>query len=177
MSKPNPELYSDGWMESETVKQILTEHLDEKDYEIYRALKEDGRISDTELGERVGLSRTAAARRREILEEEGIIEVLAVLVLQAADLAYADVRVAFTPSASRTQLDAFIEDLLYEEEIYEIDEYIGGEYDLLLRVWSGSMQHINEYVRDRLQADGVVDHYELQPVSKTRKAWHKIITT
>lgn len=38
-----------------------------------RALCEDGRLSDVLLGERVNLSSTAAARRRKILEERGVI--------------------------------------------------------------------------------------------------------
>jgi hypothetical protein len=51
---------SDEWVDNEKVKRILKEHLDETDYRIYKALNEDGRMSDTQIGERVGLSLTAA---------------------------------------------------------------------------------------------------------------------
>lgn len=47
--------------------------MDRTDYGIVRELARDGRISDVVLGERVHLSATAAARRRKILEERGII--------------------------------------------------------------------------------------------------------
>jgi DNA-binding Lrp family transcriptional regulator len=47
--------------------------LDDTDFRILRALVGDGRGSDVVLGERVNLSSTAAARRRKILEEKGII--------------------------------------------------------------------------------------------------------
>lgn len=164
-----------GWLENEEIKEILTEHIDEKDYEIYRVLNENGRISDTELGERVGLSRTAVARRREILQEEGVIDIVGVLILQEANLAYADIRVSFKPTASREAIEQLIEDMLYEEEIYEIDEYVGGDYDLLVRAWSGSLQRIKEYIHTQLQDSAVVEDYELQPVTRTRKAWHKVI--
>ena len=47
--------------------------LDAIDYRILRELTNDGRLSDVSLGERVHLSGTAAARRRKILEERGVV--------------------------------------------------------------------------------------------------------
>lgn len=47
--------------------------MDRTDYGIVRELAKDGRVSDVMLGERVHLSATAAARRRKILEEKGIV--------------------------------------------------------------------------------------------------------
>jgi len=69
---------SDEWVDNEKVKRILKEHLDETDYRIYKALNEDGRMSDTEIGERVGLSRTAARRRRKKLQDEGPVDIIGV---------------------------------------------------------------------------------------------------
>lgn len=54
-------------------QEVRTEPLDHTDYRILRELTKDGRISDVLLGERVHLSSTAAARRRKILEERGIV--------------------------------------------------------------------------------------------------------
>ncbi len=47
--------------------------LDATDFRILRELAKDGRVSDVNLGERVHLSSTAAARRRKILEDAGAI--------------------------------------------------------------------------------------------------------
>lgn len=47
--------------------------LDKLDKRILRELQNDGRISNAELAERVGLSATPCARRVKRLEEEGII--------------------------------------------------------------------------------------------------------
>ena len=49
------------------------EELDRTDYRLLREIVADGRISDVTLGERVHLSSTAAARRRRILEERGMV--------------------------------------------------------------------------------------------------------
>ncbi|WP_458208842.1 winged helix-turn-helix transcriptional regulator [Haladaptatus sp. NG-SE-30] len=112
------------WIENDKVREILQEHLGETDYAIYRELNTLGRISDTELGERVGLSWTAARRRRKKLIEEGIIDILAVMVLQRAELAYADIRLCFDTAATNEDVNKFIDQFIQEELIYEIDEYI-----------------------------------------------------
>ncbi|ADE02049.1 Lrp/AsnC family transcriptional regulator [Haloferax volcanii] len=163
------------WLENDTIQSLLKEHLDETDYRIYKALNEDGRMSDTELGERVGLSRTAAHRRRKKLEEEGIIDVLGVLVLQEADFAYADVFVKLSSEATVDELDEFLETVKGDEFIYEIEEYM-GTYDLLLRVWHATLGDIQSYLRTQLQCHDLVAKYEAMPVTKTHKAWHKPIT-
>lgn len=47
--------------------------IDEKDNEIINILLEDGRMSYSDIGEKVGLSRTAVKNRISALEESGII--------------------------------------------------------------------------------------------------------
>jgi len=163
---------SDEWVDNEKVKRILKEHLDETDYRIYKALNEDGRMSDTEIGERVGLSRTAARRRRKKLQDEGLVDIIGVLVMQEAELAYADVFVTLDSSVGVGELDAFVEEVKDEELIYEIEEYM-GKYDLLLRVWHASLSDVKTYLRSMLQEHEAVESYETIPVTKTHKAWHK----
>lgn len=170
----NFEAGSDEWIEGGEVQKVLEEQLDKIDYQIYRVLNQNGRISDTELGEKVGLSRTAVRRRRENLQEEGVLDVLAVLILQGADLAYADVRVSFDPGATREEIQEFVDGILYDELIYEIDEYM-GEYDLLIRTWHASLERLKSYTTELLQNHDVIDSYEMTPVIKTQKAWHKVL--
>lgn len=161
-----------GWIENDKVRDILQEHLDETDYAIYRELNKDGRISDTELGDRVGLSRTAARRRRKKLIDDGILDILAVMVLQRADLSYADIRLKLDSGATSEDVTEFLESLLYEELIYEIDEYM-GEYDFLVRAWHATLSDIKTYVRSQFQGNGIIADYEVVPVTKTYKAWQK----
>lgn len=174
-NEPGESLETNESVEDSAFQEILEDHLDAKDYKIYRALNEDGRISDTDLGERVDLSRTAVRRRRKNLQKNGIIDVLGVLVLQEADLAYADVRLQFAPTADACAIETFIQTLLEEELIYEMDEYI-GEFDLLLRIRHRSLHELKTYVGELLQGEDVIRDYEISPVVKTRKAWNKVIT-
>lgn len=165
----------EGRVEKDTdIEDLLGENLDSTDYEIYRALNEDGRMSDTELSEKVGLSRTAVRRRRKQLQEENVIKVIGLLILQEVDLNYADVRVTTQPDASRESIDQFISSLMDEELVYEVNEYMGRS-DILVRVWHASLQDIKQYVNQLLQHDTIKD-YEITPVTRTHKAWHSNIT-
>jgi DNA-binding Lrp family transcriptional regulator len=49
------------------------DRLDATDFRVLRSLANEGRVSDVSLGEEVHLSATATARRRKILEQNGVI--------------------------------------------------------------------------------------------------------
>lgn len=163
----------EGALEDAHIGDLVSNHLDEIDYKIYRILNEDGRISDTDLGERVDLSRTAVRRRRKKLQEENMIKIIGVLVLQEAELSYADVRVTVSSDATRDAIDEFIDFLIEQELVYEVDEYL-GQSDILVRVWHGSLQDVKTYVIHLMQHD-IVEDFEITPVTKTHKAWHSKI--
>jgi DNA-binding Lrp family transcriptional regulator len=156
----------------DTPEAILEDHLDKADYRIFEALNENGRMSDTELADRVGLSRTAVRRRRENLMESGMLEVLAVIVLQEADLAYADVRVQLDQSVCAEDRDAVIEKIIDADLVYSLDSCM-GEYDLFVRTWHSSLGKVKSYIWDLLDDEPAVASYEITPVVKTWKAWDR----
>jgi Lrp/AsnC family leucine-responsive transcriptional regulator len=158
--------------EEHTPRAIFQNHLDEHDYRIFRALNEDGRMSDTDIAERVGLSRTAVRRRREKLQKEGIFDILAVIVLQEANLAYADVRIVFAQDAPLTERNALIDTLIDDELIYSIDSCM-GEFDLFIRIWHSSLDEIQSYLWQLFEDEAIVAEYKTTPVTKTWKAWDK----
>jgi DNA-binding Lrp family transcriptional regulator len=158
----------------DTPQAILEERLDEYDYEIFRLLNENGRMPDTEIAERVGLSRTAVKRRREKLVDEGILDVLAVIVLQEADLAYADVRIQVSNQATRQERDELIARLIDSSLFYSVDSIL-GEYDILARGWHASLGELKRYIEDLLVESNVVVEYEITPLVHTWKAWDKVL--
>ena len=156
----------------DTPEAILEDHLDEADYRIFEALNEDGRMSDTELADRVGLSRTAVRRRREKLMESDVLKVLAVIVLQQADLAYADVRIQLDQSVTQGDRDALIETLIDADLVYSLDSCL-GDYDLFVRTWHASLDDLKSYIWGLLDDQSAVASYEITPVVKTWKAWDR----
>lgn len=164
---------SDDVLETKDVaEEILKDHFDEYDYRIFEALNEDGRMSDTELAERVGLSRTAVRRRRENLTESGIFQVLAVLVLQEANLAYADIRISVDRNVDSEARDQLIKQLVDADLAYSVDTCM-GEYDLFVRTWHESLNALKSYIWDLLDEQPAIDDYDLTPVVKTWKAWDR----
>lgn len=156
----------------DSLEAILRTQLDEHDYRIFAALNENGRMSDTELANRVGLSRTAVRRRRENLVESGTLEILAVLVLQHADLAYADMRVSFDSAATAGDRDQLIKKFVDAELIYGVDSLL-GDYDLFVSGWHTSLGELKSYYWRLLDDEPAVEDYEISPVVHTWKAWNR----
>lgn len=160
------------WIEDPQVVELLEETMDHKDYLIFRELNEDGRLSDTELAERVDLSRTAARRRRKKLQEEGILEIFALLVFKKADYTYAEVHISYSTDVSQEQIEEFINGFLNDGLVYEVAEVV-GEHDLMIRVWESSLNELNAHVREYLQNNDVVDSYTLVPITNSYKMFHR----
>lgn len=174
-TSPEPETISDDAdRDPDTPQAILEDQLDEADYQIFTALNENGRMSDTELAERVGLSRTAVRRRREKLTEEGILQVLAVIVLQEADLSYADVRISLDKGATAAERDDLIESLVDADLIYSVDSCL-GEFDVFARGWHASLEAIKSYFWELLEDHDIVATYDITPVTRTWKAWDRAL--
>lgn len=160
------------WIEDPQVVELLEETMDHKDYLIFRELNENGRLSDTELAERVGLSRTAARRRRKNLQEDGVLEIFALLVFKKADYTYAEVHISYSADVSQEQIEEFIKSFLNDGLVYEVAEVV-GEYDLMIRVWESSLSELNAHVREYLQNNDVVDSYSLVPITNSYKMFHR----
>ncbi len=160
--------------EQSLAEQALRSHLDEEDYEIFRALNEDGRMSDTELAERVGLSRTAVRRRREKLLNEGLLEILGVIVLQEGDFQYGLVLVGLDPQVTDTEWKTMIDRFVDEDLIYSVDAAM-GEYDLVLHVWHESFNELKSYILGLFDDLDRIEEYTFVPVAKTWKAWDKVL--
>lgn len=171
MNPPNPAKPGE---QPSLQEKALREYLDEEDYQIFQALNEDGRMSDTELAERVGLSRTAVRRRRENLMNDGLLDILAVIVLQEGNFSYGEVIVEFEPSVTAEEWPAVIETFLDADLVYSVDVTM-GDYDLILHVWHESFHELKTYIWELFDEATVVKDYEFYPVAKTYKAWDKVL--
>ena len=160
------------WIEDPRVIDLLEEQMDRKDYLIFRELNENGRLSDTELAEQVGLSRSAVRRRRKRLQEEGILEIFALLVFKQADYTYAEVQISYAVSANQEQIDQFIQKLLNDGLVYEVAECM-GTHDLMIRVWESSLSKINAHVRELLHDADIAESYSVVPITNSYKMFHR----
>jgi len=146
--------------------------LDDIDIRIYTLLRENGRMSDTEIAKRLGVSATTVRRRRLALQEKGYLQILGILILQELHMAYMDVLVKFDRSASNGDVERFIEDAKGDYRIFEIAEY-AGRYDVLLRFFDRDMHTLTRSIHEFMSKHPCVAEYEVLPVTRSPKAFAK----
>jgi Lrp/AsnC family transcriptional regulator, leucine-responsive regulatory protein len=127
--------------------------LDEKDRILLRALQRDGRITNSALAERAGLSESACLRRREALEKRGfVIGYRAQLSREALGFAL-DVFVAITlKDQAQATLTAFEAGVKLAPEVLECF-LTTGESDYRLRICArdvADLERIHAQVLTRL---------------------------
>lgn len=127
-------------------------NLDKLDRDLLRVLQADGRLSNAELAQRIGLSPSACFRRLQRLEERGVI------AGYVADLngdaigkpttVFIEVTLA---SQVSTALDAFERAVAACDDVLEC-HLMSGDFDYLLRVAVADMRDYERVHRQRIAA-------------------------
>jgi len=147
-----------------------TGSLDRIDHKLLALLQADGRISNTELAQRVGLSQSACLRRVQRLERDGLIEGYGARLNPAALGKGETVFIEITLSSqSEAVLDAFERAAAASPDILEC-HLMAGDYDYLLRVAVADTADYERLHRKQLAAFPHVarirTHFALRRVSK-----------
>jgi Lrp/AsnC family transcriptional regulator, leucine-responsive regulatory protein len=120
------------------------------DRRILRLLQEDGRITNAELAERVGLSPSPCLRRVRLLEEAGIISRYVTLLdpeaLGLGVAAFVEIRLGPKNTATAAAFEAAIKKY---SEIMEC-HIMTGEYDYLLRIVVPDIPSLRAFVMNQL---------------------------
>ena len=124
--------------------------LDEIDRKILRELRRDGRISNTQLAEKVGLSQSPCWNRVRQLEESGVIEGYTVLLNQQAlgvpDTVMIEVTLDKHDDETFNRFGAALADM---PEVLE-DYLLKGESDYLIKVAVAGTAGDEEFLRRKL---------------------------
>ena len=147
-----------------------TRMLDDTDSRLLAIVQADAQVTAQELGERLNLSASQAARRRARLETEGLITGYAAR-LSAAKLgltvqAFVQVQMAaHSPDTARDFLRL----------VATLPEVVAcwtltGEADYLLRVWCADLPGLNDLIHHRLLPNPAVARVQSQIVMAQPKA-------
>ncbi len=140
-----------------------TRDLDAIDHHILAQLQENGRLSNLELAEAVGLSASPCLRRVKRLEAEGYISRY-VAILDAEKMGF-DIT-AFTrvtlDNHHISRLESFAETAASWPEVMEC-YLMTGEIDLQLRILVPSMRAYEQFLRNRL--------YTIEGISKIQSSF------
>ncbi len=127
----------------------MDEELDDINIQILRLLQEDGRISNAELAQRVGLAPPTVLRRVKLLEERGYIKGYAALVdpLALGLTVTAFIFVETAAGCNLSQTETFLAQLPGLQEIH----HLIGEWCFLLKVRTTSPQTLEHLVYQQLR--------------------------
>jgi DNA-binding Lrp family transcriptional regulator len=136
---------------------VIKAELDAIDIKILRELQRDGRMTNVELAERVGISAPPCLRRVRKLEEAGVIEGYAA-ILNAPKLGY-DL-VAFCIVGLKHQSEANLKAFAALAQSWPIVReawMVSGDSDFLLRCTAENLSGFQDFVIEVLAANEHVD--------------------
>ena len=136
---------------------VVKVELDTIDLKILRELQKDGRMTNVELSERVGISAPPCLRRVRKLEENGIIKGYRAM-LQASQLGY-DL-VAFCMVGLKQQSDSKLKAFAADMETRTLVRQawmVSGETDFLLQCVAENLTVFQDFVIEDLTAVDNVD--------------------
>lgn len=136
--------------------QIIQPLLDEVDLEILRILSKDGRISNAELAERVGVSQSTSLSRTRSLVEKGVITGFQASVNPAAlGLTLQALISVSLRAGARSNLSDFMRQMNELPQVVQVF-FLGGNEDFIVHVAVENSSEVREFVLDQLSNNASV---------------------
>jgi DNA-binding Lrp family transcriptional regulator len=148
---------------------VAVHQIDQFDRKILALLQDDGRLTNNDLAERVNLSPSQCSRRRQRLEEEGLIRGYRA-VLDRERLGFPLVNVISVTLATHNPDNAkrFAALLSRLPEVQEAHA-LTGEMDYVLKVVTPDLRSLSDFVNDILLPHESVQHVKTSIVLTTLK--------
>jgi Lrp/AsnC family transcriptional regulator, regulator for asnA, asnC and gidA len=141
--------------------------LDEVDRTILRMLRQNARISLQEMSRKTGISDATIQFRLKRMKTNGAIEKFTISASPAATgYIVTAIMLVQTDSEKHDQAMAAL------AKIPEITEVYGvlGEHDLYVKIWSRSLEELNEIINDRIRSiEGIEDLQEIVVVERAKE--------
>ncbi|MEH6789712.1 Lrp/AsnC family transcriptional regulator [Parasphingorhabdus sp.] len=127
-------------------------NLDEIDLKILQRLQDDGRITNVELANSVGLTAPPCLRRMRALEDEGVINSYHAAI-NPAKMGYTITVFAMVSLKSQAEADL----QAFEEHVQKLPEVrecymLNGEIDFILKVVARDLQQFQSFLTSQLTA-------------------------
>ncbi|MBT0731233.1 Lrp/AsnC family transcriptional regulator [Rosenbergiella nectarea] len=143
--------------------------MDNFDWKIISALQLDGRLTNQEIVEKVGLSASQCSRRRTALEEAGIIQGYSARVNGQAIglqvLAYVHINLHSHDPKSMQRFQQIIDGEAAIQEVH----MVSGEADYLLKIIASNLEQLADFISHTLLASEVISHVKSFVVLKKLK--------
>jgi len=127
------------------------EKMDEKDKQIIKILKDNGRAGYGEIGSQVGLSEGAVRKRIKTLTDESVIRKFTIKV-GVGEVAQAITLLATNPAYPTQEVSKKIQETPNVETIYEVT----GEYDIVAVINGPTVTEVNECIEKIRRVEGIM---------------------
>lgn len=146
--------------------------LDSLDRAILRVLQQDGKIQNTELAAKVGLSPSPCLRRVKLLEEAGIIKhYVAILDAAKLDMGFTVFVRIWLSSQDEETTTAFYQAAEKLPQVVEC-HLMAGDCDFLLRVVAPDLEGYRRFQMEHLgRIKGVRNIKTEIPMQKIKQSW------
>jgi Lrp/AsnC family transcriptional regulator for asnA, asnC and gidA len=141
--------------------------IDEVDSSILRLLRQNARMSFTEMARKTGISDATIQHRLKRMRERGIIERLTVIANpEATGYAVTAIMLVQTDTEKHDEAKKALSELPEVSEVYSVL----GEYDLFVKVWAKGLEELNRIINDHIRAiDGIEDLLEIVVVERVKE--------
>lgn len=151
--------------------------LDHFDLKLLAALEADGRLTNSELAEKIGLSASQCSRRRIRLEETGIIEGYSARLnaerLGIGLLALIQVSMSLHSKENAKKFSDFVNSIEEIQEAYALT----GDADYLLKVVVPDLKSLSKIINELILPHASVSHVKSSIVLATLKDTHRLPLT
>jgi Lrp/AsnC family transcriptional regulator, regulator for asnA, asnC and gidA len=144
-----------------------SEEIDEVDSSILRLLRENARMSFTEMARQTGISDATIQNRLKRMRERGIIERLTVFASpEATGYVVTAIMLVQTDTEKHDEAKQALSELPEISEVYSVL----GEYDLFVKVWAKSLEELNRIINDHIRSvEGIEDLLEIVVVERVKE--------
>ena len=125
--------------------------MDDKDKQIIKILKDDGRAGYSDIGAKIGLSEGAVRKRIKTLTDENVIRKFTVKI-GVAEGAQAITLLATNPAYPTQEVSKKIQAIPNVETIYEVT----GEYDIVAVIGGMNVTEVNECIEKIRRVEGIM---------------------
>lgn len=142
--------------ENKSESQNIRPQLDDLDLEILKTLSIDGRISNADLAERVGVSQsTSLARTRALMEKGAITGFHAAVDPAALGLGLQALISVSLRAGARSNLSDFMRQMNELPQVVQVF-FLGGSEDFIVHVAVRNSSEVREFVLDQLSNNASV---------------------
>lgn len=143
--------------------------MDKFDWQIIQALQKNGRLTNQEIGDLIGLSASQCSRRRQLLEQKGVILGYAARIHQQALGLEVTAMIHINLRIHEAKSQQAFQELIEAEDHIQDAFSISGDADFILKVVAENLEQLSQFVTERLLSYHFIGHIKSYIVLKKIK--------